>query len=65
MITGGIGRNAGLVSKIEQRLDGLEVTLPQEPMIVGALGQPCSRSTGRRSSPLSSAGERNRCSRTI
>jgi activator of 2-hydroxyglutaryl-CoA dehydratase len=37
-ITGGIGRNVGLVSKIEQRLDGLKVTLPQEPMIVGALG---------------------------
>ena len=38
VITGGIGRNAGLVSKIEQRLDGLKVTLPQEPMIVGAVG---------------------------
>lgn len=34
----GIGRNVGLVSKIEQRLDGLKVTLPQEPMIVGAVG---------------------------
>ena len=38
VITGGIGRNVGLVSKIEQRVDGLKVTLPQEPMIVGALG---------------------------
>ena len=38
VITGGIGRNVGLVSKIEQRLDGLKVTLPQEPMIVGAVG---------------------------
>ena len=37
-ITGGIGRNVGLVSKIEQKLDGLKVTLPEEPMIVGALG---------------------------
>jgi predicted CoA-substrate-specific enzyme activase len=37
-ITGGIGRNVGLVSKIEQKLAGLKVTLPQEPMIVGALG---------------------------
>lgn len=37
-ITGGIGRNVGLVSKIEQKLGGLKVTLPQEPMIVGALG---------------------------
>ena len=38
VITGGIGRNVGLVSKIENRLDGLKVTLPQEPMIVGAVG---------------------------
>ncbi len=37
-ITGGIGRNVGLVSKIEQKIGGLTVTLPQEPMIVGALG---------------------------
>lgn len=34
----GVGRNVGLVSKIEQRLDGLKVTLPQVPMIVGAVG---------------------------
>jgi (R)-2-hydroxyacyl-CoA dehydratese activating ATPase len=38
VITGGIGRNVGLVSKIEDRLEGLKVTLPQEPMIVGAVG---------------------------
>jgi predicted CoA-substrate-specific enzyme activase len=38
VITGGIGRNVGLVSRIEARLDGLKVTLPQEPMIVGAVG---------------------------
>ena len=37
-ITGGIGRNVGLVSRIEQKLDGLKVALPEEPMIVGALG---------------------------
>jgi (R)-2-hydroxyacyl-CoA dehydratese activating ATPase len=37
-ITGGIGRNVGLVSKIEQKIDGLKVALPEEPMIVGALG---------------------------
>ena len=37
-ITGGIGRNVGMVSRIEQKLDGLKVTLPEEPMIVGALG---------------------------
>jgi activator of 2-hydroxyglutaryl-CoA dehydratase len=34
----GIGRNVGLVTKIEGRLDGLKVHLPQEPMIVGAVG---------------------------
>jgi (R)-2-hydroxyacyl-CoA dehydratese activating ATPase len=38
VITGGIGRNVGLVSKIEKKVDGLKITLPQEPMIVGALG---------------------------
>jgi predicted CoA-substrate-specific enzyme activase len=38
VITGGIGRNVGLVSRIEERLDGLKITLPQEPMIVGAVG---------------------------
>jgi predicted CoA-substrate-specific enzyme activase len=38
VISGGIGRNVGLVSKIEDRLEGLKVTLPQEPMIVGAVG---------------------------
>jgi predicted CoA-substrate-specific enzyme activase len=38
VITGGIGRNVGMVSRIEQRLDGLKVVLPQEPMIVGAVG---------------------------
>jgi predicted CoA-substrate-specific enzyme activase len=38
VITGGIGRNVGLVSRIEGKLDGVKITLPQEPMIVGAVG---------------------------
>jgi activator of 2-hydroxyglutaryl-CoA dehydratase len=38
VITGGIGRNVGLVSRIEGWLDGLKITLPQEPMIAGAVG---------------------------
>jgi predicted CoA-substrate-specific enzyme activase len=38
VISGGIGRNVALVKKIEARLDGLKVNLPQEPMIVGAMG---------------------------
>jgi (R)-2-hydroxyacyl-CoA dehydratese activating ATPase len=37
-ITGGIGRNVGLVSRIQEKLDGVKITLPQEPMIVGAVG---------------------------
>jgi (R)-2-hydroxyacyl-CoA dehydratese activating ATPase len=37
-ITGGIGRNVGLVSRIEEKLGGVKVTLPEEPMIVGAVG---------------------------
>mgnify|MGYP003541642790 CR=1 FL=1 len=36
VISGGIGRNVGLVSRIENRPGGLKVSLPQEPMIVGA-----------------------------
>ena len=38
VVSGGIGRNVGLVKKIEERLDGLKVNLPPEPMIVGAVG---------------------------
>ena len=38
VISGGIGRNVGLVNKIEEKLEGLKVNLPQEPMIVGAVG---------------------------
>ena len=38
VITGGIGRNVGLVSRIEQMLGGFKITLPEEPMIVGAVG---------------------------
>jgi predicted CoA-substrate-specific enzyme activase len=38
VISGGIGRNVALVQKIEARLDGLKVNLPEEPMIVGAVG---------------------------
>jgi (R)-2-hydroxyacyl-CoA dehydratese activating ATPase len=38
VISGGIGRNVGLVSRIEERLGGLKANLPQEPMIVGAVG---------------------------
>jgi hypothetical protein len=33
----GVRRNIRLASKIEQRFDGLKVTLPQEPLIVGAV----------------------------
>jgi len=33
----GIRRNVRLASKIEQQLDGLKATLPQEPLIVGAV----------------------------
>ncbi|MCJ7833068.1 MAG: acyl-CoA dehydratase activase [Deltaproteobacteria bacterium] len=36
-ITGGIGKNQGVVQEIEKRV-GLKVLLPEEPQIVGALG---------------------------
>jgi benzoyl-CoA reductase subunit A len=38
VISGGIGRNVALVKLIEERLGGLKVNLPLEPMIVGAVG---------------------------
>ena len=37
MITGGIGKNVGIVRKIEERV-GLKAIIPEEPQIVGALG---------------------------
>ena len=37
VITGGIGKNVGVVRKIEERV-GLKALLPEEPQIVGALG---------------------------
>ena len=56
VISGGIGRNVGLVSKIEQRLDGLKVTLPQEPMIVGAVGAALFAFDRARTKPLDAEG---------
>jgi predicted CoA-substrate-specific enzyme activase len=38
VITGGIARNIGVVTRIRQKLEGMEVTIPLEPMIAGALG---------------------------
>jgi activator of 2-hydroxyglutaryl-CoA dehydratase len=37
VISGGIGRNVGLVGRIEE-IGGAEVTPPEEPMIVRAVG---------------------------
>jgi predicted CoA-substrate-specific enzyme activase len=36
-VTGGIGKNKGVVHEIEKRL-GLKVRVPEEPQVVGALG---------------------------
>jgi predicted CoA-substrate-specific enzyme activase len=38
VITGGIGKNVGVVTKIGERIGGLEITVPTEPQIAGALG---------------------------
>jgi (R)-2-hydroxyacyl-CoA dehydratese activating ATPase len=38
VITGGIGKNVGVVTKIGEKLDGMKITIPPEPQIVGALG---------------------------
>jgi activator of 2-hydroxyglutaryl-CoA dehydratase len=38
VITGGIGKNVGVVTKIREKVGALEVTVPTEPQIAGALG---------------------------
>jgi predicted CoA-substrate-specific enzyme activase len=38
VITGGIGKNVGVVTKLGEQLDGIEITVPPEPQIVGAVG---------------------------
>jgi predicted CoA-substrate-specific enzyme activase len=38
VITGGIGKNVGVVTKLGEQLDGIEITVPEEPQIAGALG---------------------------
>ena len=38
VITGGIGKNVGVVAKIGEKLGGLKVHVPAEPQIAGAIG---------------------------
>jgi len=38
VITGGIGKNVGVVMKLGEKLDGIKITVPEEPQIAGALG---------------------------
>jgi len=38
VITGGIGKNVGVVARIGKKLGGMEVTIPAEPQIAGAAG---------------------------
>lgn len=38
VITGGIARNVGVVTKIKEKLGGIKITIPAEPQIAGALG---------------------------
>jgi benzoyl-CoA reductase subunit A len=38
VITGGIAKNVGVVTKIEEKLGGIKVTIPEEPQIAGAVG---------------------------
>jgi predicted CoA-substrate-specific enzyme activase len=38
VITGGIGKNVGVVTKIGKQLGGIEITIPTEPQIAGAVG---------------------------
>jgi activator of 2-hydroxyglutaryl-CoA dehydratase len=38
VITGGIAENVGVVTKLRAKLGRIEVRMPAEPMIAGALG---------------------------
>jgi predicted CoA-substrate-specific enzyme activase len=38
VITGGIARNVGVVTRIGEKLGGIRITIPAEPMIAGAMG---------------------------
>ena len=38
VITGGIGKNVGVVAKVGEKLGGLKVHVPAEPQIAGAIG---------------------------
>jgi activator of 2-hydroxyglutaryl-CoA dehydratase len=38
VITGGIARNVGVVTRIGEKVGGTEIHIPPEPMIAGALG---------------------------
>ena len=38
VITGGIAKNLGVVTKIGEQLGGIEINIPAEPQIAGALG---------------------------
>jgi predicted CoA-substrate-specific enzyme activase len=38
VITGGIAKNVGVVAKIAEKIDGIRIHVPAEPMIAGAVG---------------------------
>jgi activator of 2-hydroxyglutaryl-CoA dehydratase len=38
VITGGIGKNVGVVHRIGEKLGGMEIAIPAEPQIAGAAG---------------------------
>jgi len=38
VITGGIGKNVGVVTKLGEKLDGIKIIIPAEPQIAGAVG---------------------------
>jgi len=38
VITGGIGKNVGVVAKLGEQLGEIEITIPTEPQITGAVG---------------------------
>jgi hypothetical protein len=51
VITGGIGKNVGVVTKIGEKLDGIQIIVQEEPQIAGPWGRLCSPSTAQERRP--------------
>jgi predicted CoA-substrate-specific enzyme activase len=58
VITGGIAKNVGMVTKIGELLNGIKITIPTEPQIAGAVGAALIAFDRAREKPTVSPSER-------